>query len=79
MYSFNNSIGGLSLSIFDNKKTGGGKSVDEPEIIPLGLVFINKTPKHKTKLQQEIINEPLNDKKYKKLYKKIKRNKPTPL
>jgi hypothetical protein len=68
-----NATGGLLVNSEDkNRKISGGgsKTNKNKEIVPLGLVFINKPNINKN--NKDIPIEILEDKSWNKLYKKIK-------
>ena len=50
---------------------GGNSTIKNDEIIPLGLVFINKPKLH---YNNNVPISPINDNKWNKLYKKVNKN-----
>lgn len=70
MYIFTKTIAGILVNTNnDNTIKGGGGVNNEDEIVPLGLIFINKSHTNKVNHSDESIDESFDD--IKKLYKKV--------
>ena len=76
MYKFSKigGCGGLLINTTIKGGGGGRNKTTEQEIVPLGLVFIDKKPINKKKQETTSI-EVFNDKSWNKLYKKVKHSK----